>query len=205
MAGGQGTEHTPAGEGNRARQGPRLPLHRRLQLPVAPVNWSCWAGLHTAVRISPDRARYGHAWWGAAYGPSAYLTECPSCARAHRVTLRRPWRCRGCRAILGATPRFYSPAEQLTGRNRVACGTRRPSPSPSFSPAPSPASSPPGPATAAPSGAAPRCARWPACCSGRAGERGGTCRGEAGGYQVPRTSSGLEPKTRSRTRLMRGS
>lgn len=37
------------------------------------------------------------------------------------------------------------------------------------------------------------------------GERGGTCRGEAGGYQVPRTSSGLEPKTRSRTRLMRGS
>ncbi|MDH3039022.1 hypothetical protein [Streptomyces sp. TRM75561] len=59
------------------------------------------------------RARYGHAWWSAAYGPSAYLIECPSCLRTHWVTLRRPWRCRGCRASLGATPRFYSPAEQL--------------------------------------------------------------------------------------------
>lgn len=58
------------------------------------------------------RGRYGHAWWAAAYGPSAYLTECPSCSRAHCVTLRRPWQCRGGRASLGLTPR-YSPAEQL--------------------------------------------------------------------------------------------
>ncbi|MFB6706040.1 hypothetical protein ACFCW6_15160 [Streptomyces sp. NPDC056333] len=82
---------------------------------------SCrWPGGQLVLRPSQrspnqpgSRARYGHAWWGAAYGPSAYLTECPSYARAHWVTLRRPWRCRGCRAILGATPRFYSPAEQL--------------------------------------------------------------------------------------------
>ncbi|SEB29763.1 hypothetical protein SAMN04490357_0025 [Streptomyces misionensis] len=59
------------------------------------------------------RGRWGHAWWASAYGASAYLTECPSCARAQWVTLRRPWRCRSCRASLGATPRFYSPAEQL--------------------------------------------------------------------------------------------
>ncbi|MER6218715.1 hypothetical protein ABT213_32370 [Streptomyces sp. NPDC001674] len=59
------------------------------------------------------RARYGHAWWESAYGPGAYLIECPQCARAHWVTMRRPWTCRGCRASLGATPRFYNPAEQL--------------------------------------------------------------------------------------------
>ncbi|MCX5079161.1 hypothetical protein OHA84_01490 [Streptomyces sp. NBC_00513] len=59
------------------------------------------------------RARYGHAWWESAFGPGAYLIECPQCTRAHWVTMRRPWQCRGCRASLGATPRFYSPAEQL--------------------------------------------------------------------------------------------
>lgn len=59
------------------------------------------------------RARLGHAWWAAAYGPSAYLIKCPSCASTHWVTLRRPWLCRRCRASLGVTPRFYSPAEEL--------------------------------------------------------------------------------------------
>ncbi|WP_327169965.1 hypothetical protein [Streptomyces subrutilus] len=59
------------------------------------------------------RARYGHAWWASAYGPGAYLIECPWCTRTQWVTMRRPWQCRGCRASLGATPRFYSPAEQL--------------------------------------------------------------------------------------------
>lgn len=42
----------------------------------------------------------GYADWQAAAGPTPYHAVCPNCDRHQWITLRRPWRCRACRADL---------------------------------------------------------------------------------------------------------
>jgi hypothetical protein len=39
---------------------------------------------------------YGYANWETPHGPSAYSVTCLRCTRVQWITLRRPWRCRGC-------------------------------------------------------------------------------------------------------------
>ncbi|MFJ9714009.1 hypothetical protein [Streptomyces sp. NPDC101234] len=49
---------------------------------------------------SGHRPRYGYADWATSLGPAAYFVTCPRCTRAQWITLRRPWRCRACHALL---------------------------------------------------------------------------------------------------------
>ncbi|MFJ3799916.1 hypothetical protein ACIPSJ_26980 [Streptomyces sp. NPDC090088] len=46
------------------------------------------------------RPRSGYANWETPFGPTAYFVTCRGCTRAQWITLRRPWRCRACRALL---------------------------------------------------------------------------------------------------------
>jgi hypothetical protein len=69
--------------------------------PSEPANWT-----------QPGRrARYGYASWASAHGPSAYLIHCRHCATTQWITLRRPWKCRACRAGLEGQ-QTYRPVDQ---------------------------------------------------------------------------------------------
>ena len=46
------------------------------------------------------RPRAGYAAWETPAGLSAYYMACSSCHRAQWITMRRPWRCRACRAVV---------------------------------------------------------------------------------------------------------
>jgi len=49
---------------------------------------------------SGHRPRRGYASWETPFGPSTYFVNCPTCTRSQWITLRRPWRCRACHALL---------------------------------------------------------------------------------------------------------
>ncbi|MGW1364947.1 hypothetical protein ACWCQP_47070 [Streptomyces chartreusis] len=58
------------------------------------------------------RPRGGYANWETPFGPSTYFVQCPACARAQWTTLRRPWRCRACRALL-EKERVHRPVDRF--------------------------------------------------------------------------------------------
>jgi hypothetical protein len=58
------------------------------------------------------RPRYGYANWETPFGPSTYFVNCPACARAQWTTLRRPWRCRTCHALLEKQP-VHRPVDRV--------------------------------------------------------------------------------------------
>lgn len=59
-----------------------------------------WQSTPSLTVPTGRRPPAGYANWQAAYGPTAYHVECPDCTRHQWITLRRPWKCRACRADL---------------------------------------------------------------------------------------------------------
>ncbi|MFE0379101.1 hypothetical protein ACFW1M_26745 [Streptomyces inhibens] len=54
----------------------------------------------------------GYVAWDTPVGPSAYYMTCPSCDRAQWITMRRPWRCRACRAVVEGRTVLYRSADR---------------------------------------------------------------------------------------------
>lgn len=59
-----------------------------------------WQAQPSAPGSFGRRPPAGYADWQAAAGPTPYHAHCPACDRHQWITLRRPWRCRACRADL---------------------------------------------------------------------------------------------------------
>ncbi|MGW4888130.1 hypothetical protein [Streptomyces murinus] len=68
------------------------------------------------------RPRSGYANWATPVGPAAYFVTCPACTRAQWITLRRPWRCRACQALL-EREQAHRPVDRFVRFVETATGT----------------------------------------------------------------------------------
>ncbi|TSB32007.1 hypothetical protein [Streptomyces benahoarensis] len=68
------------------------------------------------------RPRCGYANWETPFGPSTYFVTCSSCTRAQWTILKRPWRCRACRASL-KSEQVHRPVDRFVRFIETTTGT----------------------------------------------------------------------------------